>query len=169
MIIICICIAPFARGYKAQNHCAFWCVWIRLITAHLLFARKVWQINALALNLDVYLNDLNLLPWSITHIKISGWVHWVCLISLRPKKKKFVSASFGKKAMCCAFFFTKLSYALCDFFLIELSPHATPTHFHFSTLSFYEIVCKFSIPCHKFPTLFVEKLLLLRQFDNCND
>ena len=55
------------------------------------------------------------------------------------------------------------------FFVIELSPHATPIHFHFSTLSFYEIVCKFSIPCHKFPTPFVEKLLLLRQFDNCND
>ena len=25
---------------------------------------------------------------------------------------------------------------------IKLSPHATPTHFHFSTLSFYEIACE---------------------------
>ena len=76
---------------------------------------------------------------------------------LRPPPKNSLSQLPLAKKLCAVFF------------SFQLLPHATPTHFHFSTLSFYKIVCKFSIPCHKFPTLFVEKLLLLRQFDNCND
>ena len=80
--------------------------------------------------------------------------------------------------MCCAFFFfffffTKISYALCNFFffLIELSPHTTPTHRSTSTSAH----CRFMRLCVNLAfhvinsRLFVEKLLLLRQFDNCND